>query len=152
MAKKKACSQCSKKKLDTLEFFAVRSDPRGKRLGILNVYCRKCQTKRRIENRRKCGATAAEEAYFRMLLKKHGLCRDKYNKIIEEQEGRCPICLDSIVEGKRRPHVDHDHKTKMVRAILCNGCNTGIAALRENVGILYRAIKYIERFNNVETC
>src|SRR5262252_3864930 len=44
--------------------------------------------------------------------------RDMFN---EAQEGKCAIC------GKvpsRTMHLDHDHKTLVVRGLLCYSCNT----------------------------
>jgi len=42
-------------------------------------------------------------------------------------------------------NVDHDHKTKKVRGLLCFGCNTGIGCLRDNPSRLRSAADYLER-------
>jgi Recombination endonuclease VII len=60
--------------------------------------------------------------------------------MIEAQGGLCPIC-------KKRPavHVDHDHKTGKVRAILCEMCNGGLGQFKDNPESIRRAIAYLER-------
>jgi hypothetical protein len=42
-------------------------------------------------------------------------------------------------------HVDHDHITGRVRALLCSGCNTGIGHLQDDPDVLRRAADYIEQ-------
>jgi hypothetical protein len=50
---------------------------------------------------------------------------------------------------KRRPlHVDHDHKTKQVRDMLCKPCNTILGFAQENPRVLKRAIAYLRKWKN----
>lgn len=62
------------------------------------------------------------------LKKNYGLTPAQWNKMFKLQGGVCPICLKPIYkphnkEGKATAHVDHDHRTKRVRGLLCWGCN-----------------------------
>ena len=62
--------------------------------------------------------------------------------MITDQGGLCPIC-------RKRPavHVDHDHKTDKVRAILCEMCNGGLGqfkdSLEDDIGVMERAMEYL---------
>lgn len=62
------------------------------------------------------------------LKKNFGITTEQWDKIFEKQSGKCPICLNPIYKygnskGKRAAAVDHDHKTKRVRGLLCYRCN-----------------------------
>src|SRR5438309_9923285 len=62
---------------------------------------------------------------------KYGVTRAQYEQMFEAQRGCCAICgkemIIQSVERKiayaQRPRVDHDHRTKQVRALLCINCN-----------------------------
>jgi hypothetical protein len=58
----------------------------------------------------------------------------------------CCICGSAFgyQVGETRPHIDHDHKTGRVRALLCNTCNIGLGSFRDNAGLLRSAADYIE--------
>lgn len=54
----------------------------------------------------------------------YGLTEESFNKLLASQGGRCamPDCRTDKPRG-RGWHVDHDHETGRVRAILCTRCN-----------------------------
>lgn len=64
-----------------------------------------------------------------------------YNDLLIEQNNCCAICKthDSL-------RVDHDHKTGVVRGLLCNNCNLGIGLLKDNIEIFNNAIDYLTKF------
>lgn len=66
-----------------------------------------------------------------------------YERLLEEQEGRCAICGRPEPED-RRLDVDHDHRTMEIRGLLCRGCN-----MRLRKGMtpkwLRGAAQYLER-------
>lgn len=67
---------------------------------------------------------------------------DEYDQLLQHQDGRCYIC-----GGKRQYnlHVDHCHKTGLVRGLLCKGCNKRLLpSVRDNVDRLNRAIEYLQ--------
>jgi hypothetical protein len=59
--------------------------------------------------------------------------------MIEKQEGLCAICRKKPAE-----QVDHEHATRIVRGVLCDGCNGGLGAFREREDLLLQAIEYLE--------
>ena len=63
--------------------------------------------------------------------------------MLEEQAGLCAIC-------RRAPaaHVDHDHLTGAVRALLCFNCNGGLGQFKDDPAVLRAAAEYVERHRN----
>lgn len=50
-------------------------------------------------------------------------CRDYY-EIYDRQQGRCAICG---CEQAQRFDIDHDHRTKKIRGLLCKRCNRNLS-------------------------
>lgn len=78
-----------------------------------------------------------------MVARKYGLTVDDYLALRDAQGGRCAICKRE--DGRRRLAVDHDHKTKKVRALLCGPCNVAIGMMRDDASLLREAADYLER-------
>ena len=79
------------------------------------------------------------KVYGRKLKRTYGITLEDYYKMTDEQDGLCKIC-------KIKPeklYVDHCHDTGIVRGLLCNQCNAGIAMLKHNPENLKEAIKYL---------
>ena len=74
-------------------------------------------------------------------LERYGITEMFYNLLLEKANGKCDIC------GKDIPkyHIDHDHKTKYVRGILCMKCNLALGLLNDDVEVLQKAIKYLNK-------
>lgn len=64
------------------------------------------------------------------LKRTYGLSEDQYLKILENQNGKCGVCLRKLkLTGKASrltPQVDHDHDTGKIRGILCQSCNWNV--------------------------
>ena len=92
----------------------------SKRSGKLRGRCKECDRKDKLQIR-------------------YGITSQQYDIMRARQKGRCLICdrkTDRLV-------VDHCHKTKKVRGLLCNGCNTSLGLIQENINILCTAIQYL---------
>lgn len=82
-------------------------------------------------------------------LKKLGITLEEYNKLLEEQDNKCKICLKEEtcinIKTNKVQHlcVDHSHATGKVRGLLCTNCNRAIGFLQEDTEFLKRAIEYI---------
>lgn len=84
------------------------------------------------------------------LKQNYGITVEDYEAMLESQDYKCPICEVDFNEHPRRPHVDHDHATGQVRAVLCDNCNSGIGHMKDNADNLKRAIAYLEYHSNTE--
>lgn len=49
-----------------------------------------------------------------------------FDRLYQIQQGRCGICNKHSTDLKRQLDVDHNHKTGIVRGLLCRYCNVGI--------------------------
>lgn len=82
------------------------------------------------------------------LLTRFGIDLEEYTKMLAAQNGSCKICKKpetAVIRGTlARLAVDHNHLTGEVRGLLCLRCNTGIAFLDNNPGILPEVLKYME--------
>ena len=65
---------------------------------------------------------------------------------------KCPICERRTIVGITARIVrDHDHKTGKGREWICQACNTGLGAFKDDITILKRAIEYLKRFEDDES-
>ena len=69
---------------------------------------------------------------------------DRAKELINGHSGLCDICGSNKAGfGKRGFCVDHDHKTGIVRGMLCQKCNIGLGNFNDNIELLEKAIKYL---------
>ena len=62
----------------------------------------------------------------------------------EHFDGKCQCCGSTQPGGKTNEwHLDHDHKNKTFRGILCAGCNMGLGCMQDNPEILKKAAEYL---------
>lgn len=74
----------------------------------------------------------------------YGITLDQKNEMFAEQGGSCKICKTPFgSEKKYLPHIDHDHATGKVRGLLCDYCNRGLGAFKDNIESLKNAISYL---------
>ncbi len=79
---------------------------------------------------------------------KYGISMDDYKVLHAAQGGRCAICAVDKTNGRGGPslfHVDHCHRTKRVRGLLCNSCNRMIGLGKDDPAILRAGADYVER-------
>ena len=79
---------------------------------------------------------------------RHNITLDEYEEILESQDNKCDICGTIIPGGRHNVFcVDHDHKIKnkraAVRSLLCNDCNIGLGAFKDDPEILTAAAGYL---------
>ena len=109
----------------------------SKRLEYLN----KNKAKIRLRNRR-----------YRVK-KDYDISWESFIEMYEAQWGRCAICgvykkhpdKENSIQSDVL-HIDHCHRTKKVRGLLCTHCNKAIGILNEDVRILENAINYLKYF------
>jgi hypothetical protein len=135
--------------------------------------CRKCNSRLKYESTGgcvKCTQAASRNSYRRFPVttalrkqksyyKNIDRCRDTkfraqynitlddFNAMLEAQKGVCYICKEVCASG-RQLCVDHDHKKKIVRGLLCVNCNRGIGNFRDDTALLKRALMYLRKNND----
>jgi len=62
---------------------------------------------------------------------KYNTTIEEYNKLFEQQRGCCAICGRHRSEFKRHFDIDHNHKTRKVRGLVCAGCNRYIGRIEK---------------------
>ena len=81
----------------------------------------------------------------RYLRAKYGLTERQYDAMVVDQDGACHIC-GWLPKPGRRHHVDHDHRTKRVRGVLCFRCNHRLLGCGlEDAKLHAAAARYLER-------
>ena len=85
------------------------------------------------------------------LRRAYGIGVDDYEAMFAAQEGRCAICgaSESNTKMSEHLHVDHDHETGQVRALLCNPCNIGLGCFADSPERLRQALAYIEHWQSI---
>ena len=82
-------------------------------------------------------------AYY--LRRAHGISDTQYDAMALAQDYKCGICQ------KRKPlHVDHNHKTGIIRGLLCGDCNRGVGLFFENIASLREAIAWLKGPSTIE--
>lgn len=76
----------------------------------------------------------------------YGITLDEYNKMFAEQEGCCAICGRHQTELKTTLCVDHDHKTGVIRELLCNDCNAILGYAKDSIKTLSSAVEYLNKW------
>lgn len=78
------------------------------------------------------------------LRKCFGINLIEYNRLLNEQNGKCAICKNHC-NVYRNLSVDHCHDTGKVRGLLCSKCNQAIGCFKEDKNRMKEAINYLEK-------
>lgn len=111
----------------------------------VSSWCKPCKKAWRAKHRQE-NPEKYKQIDFKNDLKKYGLTPKDYANMLESQKGKCACCGADSSEFKRGLHVDHDHVTGQVRALLCTRCNPGIGYFNDSIEKLEMAIKYLKKF------
>ncbi len=84
----------------------------------------------------------ARGGFDRHLWQRYKITKQDYEAILMSQKGKCDICRK---ESTEKLHVDHCHKTFIVRGLLCGNCNRAIGLLKDDVVVLKNAIEYLTK-------
>ena len=75
------------------------------------------------------------------LRRSYGLTTADYEAMVARQDGRCALCRRRPI---KRLCVDHSHETRMLRSLLCHGCNRGLGHFGDNPDLLRAGADYLE--------
>ena len=97
----------------------------------------------------------ARNSWRSAMLVKYGLTEERHAQMWADQRGLCALCEKPpkpvYVGGAAVLHVDHDHVTGRVRALLCKDCNNGLGNFFDEPDLLRRAADYIEHFARADS-
>jgi hypothetical protein len=85
------------------------------------------------------------ETVIEVRMKKYGITLKEYRIMFFKQNKRCGVCGRKQRPKERMFDIDHDHKTRKVRGIICNCCNFLLGYAKDNTDILHKAIRYLEK-------
>lgn len=108
------------------------------------IYARNRETKRK---RTEADPLWREELNFRKRAGGIGITKKQWEKMFDSQGNACAICGSLESGSKKGWHLDHCHKTKTIRFILCIHCNRGLGGFKDNPELLRRAADALEEFN-----
>ena len=99
-------------------------------------YVRSSRTASGFGSRCKSCHNATNKAAYRQ--RQYGMSDAEAGELRAEQGDRCAICKESDPR-----HLDHDHRTGVVRGWLCQRCNHGLGLFRDDPGHLHAAAYYV---------
>ena len=97
-------------------------------------YCKPCHNARGRATLEKIGGARGYH-----LKRRYGISSVEADDMLAGQGGLCGIC-----RAAPAVHVDHDHVTGAVRALLCFNCNGGLGQFRDDPDVLRAAADYVE--------
>ena len=134
------CSYCARTFPASKQYFHADKNSRHG----LNTYCKTCAKVSlrswRIENRDEYLAQQRD----RRSVSLYGMTRaEVLEKVV--RQGGCAVCGSDDPGSPYGWHVDHCHKTGVVRGVLCYRCNTRLVPAAEDP-LLQKAIEYVKSF------
>jgi len=76
---------------------------------------------------------------------RYGITKEMFEAMVNERHGKCDIC-HKVPSGKRKTlQIDHDHKTNLIRGLLCNSCNMALGKFGDTPDMITSLVAY---FNN----
>jgi hypothetical protein len=96
-------------------------------------YCKPCHNARGKASKDKIGGSRTYH-----LKRRYGITVEEFDVMLALQEGLCAICRSAPAV-----HVDHDHRTGGVRALLCFNCNGGLGQFKDDPDVLREAAEYV---------
>lgn len=85
----------------------------------------------------------------RTIKRKYGISQIEYEAMFKKQKGRCAICHRE--PGEKPLHIDHCHKTGVVRGLLCHQCNWYLGTIEADHHLWARLSKYVATAKSIKT-
>ena len=93
------------------------------------------------EYRATCRAQGSKSQRKTSLKKKYGMSLEEYAAKLAGQGGICIICLKA---SERTLCVDHDHRNRKQRSLLCDKCNLGLGYFDDDSAVMRQAADYLD--------
>lgn len=137
------CSGC--KINQPLSMFWKREGRKSKR----QSHCKDCQNAARRRQRVNNLTEFKARELKRGMRRHYGLTVEQREAMFKAQDGKCACCGRPESDFKRVLHVDHDHVTGKVRALLCTRCNPGLGYFQDSIELLEKGIEYLKKFKKL---
>lgn len=143
----KKCRTCGKIK-ERSEFYRVKNINNTDSVYVSSV-CKPCVSLRNKSARakeRRAELRGLGGPRNRELKREYGITLEDYGAVLEQQGFGCCVCgrKDSGHSKHKNFSVDHDHKTGIVRGLLCSPCNHAIGLLGDDPQRIRAAANYLE--------
>ena len=133
----KTCPKCGETK--SLDSFSKNKSRRDGR----DSWCRACKASGK-KAAYKTDPTGRRKSHLKSRYK---ITPEGYEDLLCLSDSRCMICgLPAVIQKERTGRflcVDHDHETGKVRGLLCDLCNKGLGAFRDDLTLLRKATNYL---------
>lgn len=97
----------------------------------------------KVKRWRKENPEKTKKQWHRAALKLYGISQEQYAGFLRKQNRRCAICRTKENNGKDWC-IDHCHRSKKVRGLLCHKCNLMLGLAKDKPRLLKSAIQYLE--------
>lgn len=82
---------------------------------------------------------------WKWIYRNYQMTREQWLALFDAQGARCGCCTSTEPGSKLGWHTDHDHRTGVVRGIVCASCNVMLGGARDQIANLTAGIAYLER-------
>ena len=117
------------------------------------MICRKCNQDKGSSDfrakRKVCISCEREYSRDQMLFYTYVITKEDRDNILLSQGSVCACCGSDSPNHKRGWHLDHNHKTGEIRAVLCGNCNIALGMVDDSTERLQLLIKYLERATTI---
>lgn len=104
--------------------------------------CKECSKKANKKAVKRYQRSRLDRVENSRLKCKYGITVQDVTRMRDQQRNSCAICSKQLLVA----HIDHDHKTGVVRGLLCPSCNHGLGNFLDDPALLMRAIEYLQAF------
>ena len=138
------CKTCGEEK-PLCDFKKIKTN---QRYGRSCIKCAKALKVRvQVRYQRGSGKRTCRNAYLKRL---YGITIEDYEAMLETQGEVCAVCKkkETSLSNGSPPRVkplavDHDHETGKVRGLLCQGCNTSVGLLEDDIERVSAMVQYL---------
>lgn len=104
------------------------------------LICKQCARKRLNEYNQ----ANPDKIFKKNMEKRYGITYEEYSLMLVNQNYVCAICGQEETSSSRiNLSIDHDHKTNLIRGLLCTECNTGLGKFKDDINLLQKARDYL---------
>lgn len=100
-------------------------------------------------NKKNRETISSYQKYLYHIKSKYKISESEYITLLEQHNFKCSCCSfvqqDKYASKKNdKLYIDHDHKTGLIRGLLCQKCNSALGLIKDNIEILKNLIKYLQ--------